>query len=40
MVNLLFNDVELLEVVFYFGCKGVENYGLEFLGIIWNYMKE
>ena len=40
MVNLLHNDAESLEAVPYFGRKGVENYGLELLGIIRNYMKE
>ena len=40
MVNLLPNDAESLEAVPYFGRKGVENYGLELLGIIRNYMKE
>ena len=40
MVNLLPNDAESLEAVPYFGHKGVENYGLELLGIIRNYMKE
>lgn len=34
------NDAESLEAVPYFGRKGVENYGLELLGIIRNYMKE
>ena len=29
-----------MEAVPYFGRKGVENYGLELLGIIRNYMKE
>lgn len=40
MVNLLPNDAESLEAVPYFGHKGVENYGLELLEIIRNYMKE
>ena len=35
-----FVDAESLEAVPYFGRKGVENYGLELLGIIRNYMKE
>ena len=40
MVNLLPDDAESLEAVPYFGRKGVENYGLELLGIIRGYMKE
>ncbi len=39
IVNLLPDTPEALEVIPYFGAKGVQKYGLEILGIIREYLK-